>query len=108
MESKPVLWMVGSEIVPEREQEFNEWYDRVHVPMVLECPGVMRASRYQIVEPVPGLTKYLAIYELANEATIRAVNESPQLLAAREDRIKRFGETDLSIKWRVYYKQITP
>ncbi len=108
MEPRPVLWMVGSEVVPHREQEFNEWYDTVHAPQTLQFPGVMRAKRYQIMAPVPGFTKFLAIYELANEASIKVATECPMLAAAQEDRIRRFGEKDMIIKWRVFYKQITP
>ncbi|MFC1995218.1 hypothetical protein ACFLVK_02295 [Chloroflexota bacterium] len=108
MESKPVLFLVGTDIVPGKEKEYNEWYDKTHLSMVLKCPGVMRAKRYQIVEPIPNFPKYLTIYELSNEASIEAMTNSPQLRTVREDPSKPFSDTDMTVKWRVHYKQITP
>ncbi len=50
-----------------REDEFNTWYDEVHVPDLLAVPGVRAVSRYK-VHAVPGAPAaphgYLAIYEL--------------------------------------------
>ena len=34
-----------------REAEFNEWYDGVHVPDVLECPGFITGKRYEFLMP---------------------------------------------------------
>ena len=63
-----------------REAEFNEWYDNVHVPDALECPGFVRGSRYEFLMPwkikgggetqyrsagsSEGKAKFLAIYEI--------------------------------------------
>ena len=30
---------------PLREKEFNEWYDRMHLPDILETPGFVAARR---------------------------------------------------------------
>ena len=32
---------------PAREDEFNEWYNQVHLPDVLETPGIVKALRYE-------------------------------------------------------------
>ena len=37
------------------------WYDQVHVPEILACPGWLKASRYLCVEGGP---KYAAVYEI--------------------------------------------
>ena len=49
---------------PSREDEYNDWYDNVHVPDVLETPGFLAATRYMIKEPQSGRRKYLAVYEI--------------------------------------------
>lgn len=52
---------------PGRDEAFNEWYDRVHVPEVLAIDGFVDATRYR-VEPVsePGAAHhYLAVYTVA-------------------------------------------
>jgi len=45
-----------------RDEEFNDWYDRVHLPDVLAVGGVVGARRYRMREG--DRWRYLAIYEL--------------------------------------------
>lgn len=52
---------------PSRESEFNEWYDNVHVPDILETPGVLRATRYENNSPAEGRGKFLALYEIETD-----------------------------------------
>jgi hypothetical protein len=52
---------------PSREREFNQWYDTVHAPDVLETPGILRATRFKNDEPPEGHGKYFAIYEVETE-----------------------------------------
>jgi hypothetical protein len=40
------LLIVTAEVDPEVEAEWNEWYDTVHLPDALACPGVLRGQRY--------------------------------------------------------------
>ena len=50
-----------------RESELNEWYDKTHLPDVLETPGFVRATRYENIEPSEGEAKFLAIYEIETD-----------------------------------------
>ena len=50
-----------------REAEFNEWYDKTHLPDVLETPGFIRATRYENTEPSAGKAKFLAAYEIETD-----------------------------------------
>jgi hypothetical protein len=48
-----------------REEEFNRWYEDVHIPDMLQVPGIMRATRWLSVQvDNPRAKKYLALYEL--------------------------------------------
>jgi hypothetical protein len=50
---------------PRREAEFNDWYDRIHIPDILSgSPGFKSAIRYILYAPVKGQSKYLAVYEI--------------------------------------------
>ena len=52
------------------EAEFNTWYDEVHVPQVLNIPGVASCRRFrlaadQVMPTDPATTRqYLALYEV--------------------------------------------
>ena len=51
-----------------REDEFNEWYNNVHLPLLFKSPlGVVTASRYERLNPKKGQGRYLAIYEIETE-----------------------------------------
>ena len=52
---------------PSREREFNDWYDNIHLPDVLEPQGILSGTRYANVNPGEGRGKYLALYEIETE-----------------------------------------
>ena len=47
---------------PEQELDFNEWYNHVHLPEILDTGVFHTAYRYHLVTP-PGHPRYLALYE---------------------------------------------
>ena len=62
-----------------REAEFNDWYDNIHLPDVLETPGFIRATRYENTEPSEGKGKFLATYEIETDdldQTMKALGEN--------------------------------
>ncbi len=73
------LLAVWTDIAPEAEREFNEWYDSEHIPQLLGVPGFLSGRRYQAVEGEP---KYLALYDLSDAEVLksdafRQVRETP-------------------------------
>jgi hypothetical protein len=68
--------IVLSNPIEGEDDRFNTWYDEVHVPEVLDVPGVIAAQRYDLAElkipddpdlPAqlpPPTHRYLVIYEL--------------------------------------------
>jgi hypothetical protein len=49
------------------EAEFNDWYDREHIPLRMGVPGFHSAQRYL----VPGTRHYLAIYEMESAFALK-------------------------------------
>jgi len=58
------LITVWLHVPPEREEEFNDWYDHEHVPQIVSLPGFARGRRYEVAGAKP---KYLAWYDTADE-----------------------------------------
>ena len=82
--AKKYLFVVSMDVQPDKEAVFNEVYDREHLPMLLEVPGVISVARFTtepltmiiggerktiVVENEP---RYSALYEL----------ESPDVLVS--------------------------
>ncbi len=63
-------------IAPELEAEFNEWYDKEHIPALSAVPGVLCARRFR---GTSGNRKYVALYHLATPE----VQESAEWKEAR-------------------------
>ena len=88
-----------------REAELNEWYDRTHLPDVLETPGFVKATRYENTEPSEGQAKFLATYEIETDdidGFMKAHNEN----MARKRAEGRFSQLLVGVS-RGFYKQIS-
>src|SRR5690349_12662617 len=58
-----------SEMIPDAsyEADFNDWYDREHIPLRMRVPGFRSAQRYV----APGTRHYLAIYEMESASVLK-------------------------------------
>lgn len=63
------LLIVRSQVVPEREDEYNRWYNEVHLRDMMKVPGVLSARRYVALLDEP---KYAAVYELESEEVFKS------------------------------------
>jgi len=101
-----VIWLVGTECPPGKEEEYHEWYKTIHIPMLLKVPGVRDATRYEIMRPSPAYPRFLAIHSLESEDRAYTIEQDPKLLEARRERIQRWGETGITVS-RAYYRLIS-
>lgn len=62
-----VVLITSVDVAAGAEEAFNRWYDDVHLPEVLACPGFLSARRYECTDGQP---RYLAIYELEDEGAL--------------------------------------
>jgi len=56
------LFIVEVSVDPEKEEEWNLWYDKIHLPEIEDCPGFIKGSRY-ISESDDG-NHYITVYEI--------------------------------------------
>ena len=74
------LLIVTAEVDAEVEAEWNRWYDEVHLPDALACPGVLSGRRYllsgEVSESDRGQGRrfsarlYTTVYELESPAAV--------------------------------------
>jgi hypothetical protein len=58
---------IWTDVAPELEADFNEWYWREHFPERLSVPGFLSARRYRAISGAP---RYFAWYDLASVETL--------------------------------------
>jgi hypothetical protein len=68
---------------PEREQEYNTWYDEIHLPELVALDGFVSARR---LRPVNGDGPYVALYEI----------EGDNLQAVLDNMIANAGQLHMS------------
>jgi hypothetical protein len=53
-----------------KEAEYNEWYNKIHIPDVLNVQGMVAAQRFKLADTQMGAApahRYLAIYEIETD-----------------------------------------
>ena len=71
------LLRVAVEVEPAAEADWNRWYDEIHLPEIVACPGFVRAARY--VAAVDGGRAYQALYDLEGPEAL----DSPEFAQRR-------------------------
>ncbi len=82
------LYLVHTNCEADQEAEFNEWYEKVHLPDLLRVEGIVGAQRFRLNGPgpqtlnragEPAVAQYLAVYEFDTEdtdAVLKRIGES--------------------------------
>ena len=105
MEGKPYLWIVFMRFPAELEDEFNKWYDDVHVPLVSQAGHFSSITRYRISDALPStLTKYLAVVEFRDEATFRDWLVSEARAEAAKDTADTWAGRDMEFFPKAFYE----
>jgi hypothetical protein len=68
---KPLLFAFSNP-AEGREDDFNTWYDDVHIADVLKVPGIVSAQRYALAPGARNAHRYLAVYEVDGDPTAAA------------------------------------
>ena len=50
-----------------REAEFDKWFNKIHLPDILETQGFIKAIRYENTKLSEGKGKFLSIYEIETD-----------------------------------------
>jgi antibiotic biosynthesis monooxygenase (ABM) superfamily enzyme len=101
-----IINMVVSECQPEVEEEFNKWYDEIHIPMLFKYKGMTKVTRYKVLDQSGEHPSYLAVYEFEDRPTYQAYENSPEIVEARAEMKETWKEGGWEIKQRVQYEEL--
>ena len=110
MEQKgQALYMVSMNFTgtPGQEMEFNEWYNKIHLPDALRVPGFLSGNRYEVIRPTPKQRKYIAVYEVIDEDALNEGVDGPVMTEVSADFRKNY--LNLTSDWSLHrWKRIGP
>ena len=92
-------FVVYSNPVEGREQEYNDWYSNQHLSDLLAIPGVISARRFKLsgtqIQEAPQTYQYLAIYEIEAEDVATFIKEL--MVRHRKRHVHQFRDVERSI-----------
>lgn len=101
-------YLVLTNAVPWREEEFNRWYTEQHLPDVLRVPGVVSAQRFSRTEQQrkagPHPWQYLALYN-CEAADPQVVTDGIQARVNTAE--MQMSDTVGDVKYGCYFEPIT-
>ncbi|MGW4287245.1 hypothetical protein ACWEIK_09945 [Streptomyces sp. NPDC004673] len=102
-------YVVLTNPVEGREDEYNEWYTNTHVHDALKVPGFVGAQRFKLAgaqrNEAPYPWQYLALYEIETDDLQKSIDE----LAARYDTPAMVISTALHPqRLGLIYEELTP
>ena len=118
MKKELVAFLIATQCSPDMEEEFTKWYNEVHIPMCLESKLLKRVTHYKLALPVEGVTqhkasytegdypKHLVVYEFKDSEEAIAWWNSPERLAAKEERQQRWKGREFEVNWLAIYEPI--
>ena len=84
---------------PDREEEYNAWYDTEHLPALRSVPGFLSARRFRASEGEP---RYLALYDIADSSVFDSQDFQTKRDSPWADRIR----SQLQSRVRSVYERI--
>ena len=96
--SEGALLTVRLDVAPDKEQDFNDWYDQEHLAALAAVPGVIAVRRFRAVEG--GGPKYMAVYHLTEPAVCSSGAWSKAADTPWSARVR----PSFTTRWRTLYR----
>lgn len=110
MADKPVLMLVGTSIPsfssPEKTDQYIDWYKKVHIPLALKSPGMLRGTFYQCIEQKLEYPNFMTVYELESKQVVGKAMQSPEMMKAIEDGHRNGPSHGMVVRWNVVYEPV--
>jgi hypothetical protein len=70
--------LIETNCAPGTDEEFNRWYDEVHIPELLTIDGFVSATRFEVADAQMGRSlppqRYMALYEIDADSAQQALD----------------------------------
>ncbi len=98
--------IVANQPDPEKEEEYNRWYNERHVPMMFAFKGMKKASRYHLLGDSQECSNYLSIYEFDTKDDLHNFPQSAEFAAAVKDFDQKWQDGGFIRKWGAAYELV--
>jgi len=110
--AKAMLVVLSNPVSPQVEDEYNDWYNNVHLKDIVAVEGFVAAQRFKIVEteataeaPKPA-QRYIALYELDTDDIEGAAKRLTEFAMADDGRMEMSAAFDADSSLAFYVQPI--
>ena len=122
--ARRIIQLTAASCPSERETEFNEWYNNIHLPMQFKSAGVKKVTRYRLkkiaafpssappkVIEIDKWPIFLSIFEFDSQEDLQDYLSSDELASATADTRERLTKggwlkAGVGKKWSAEYELI--
>ena len=105
MSKSKFLYQLQIKCAPGLEDEFNTWYNEVHMPLVMKGGMLKSATRYVLTDATKSdLPKYTTICEFEDRAAFEKWQASEEVAFARANTAEVMGGKDVVWTSRAFYE----
>ena len=98
----PFAYPVFFPVPPEREAEFDSWYETEHLPILLRCPYWPMCRRFKVTDPGPEAPTHIALHYLTDLRALESDERTQARTTPWRDRLAR--EPWFKGEYRVYHR----
>lgn len=91
-----LLLVVLTDVPDDRADEWNDWYDRVHLPNMQQVAQVQWAARYDVVDDPWSLDvpfRYASVQGFASHEAFDSYRSSDDFRRMREEYMERYADS---------------
>ena len=99
MQPAKFVYVVTVEPEPEGEQDFNDWYNKGHLPALSQVAGNIASRRFRAVEGGP---KYMAVYHLTEPEAQASAAWAKAIDTPWSARVR----PSITTRWRTIYRPL--
>lgn len=89
--ARGILYVATYPTTPEQADEFNRWYDEVHLPEIVALPGYVSARRFA---PRTEGAPYIALYEMESDDLQKTADDMMAMAGRGEFTMSETLQTD--------------
>jgi hypothetical protein len=94
-----ILYVVCLKVGTQFEKEWNDWNDKVHIPMVLAQPGFIQVRKFRSLSSTSKEAEYFVLYELRNQAAYDRYVKSDEAEVLRQHYLDEYGAKTKIVRW---------
>lgn len=104
MKEGGVIVLGGTDCAPGQDEQYNRWFNEVHIPMLMKFKGLKAVWRGKLINEANGQPRYVVVYQFDTQEDFEAYQESAERKAALVEMEETSKILPSQAKWRLPFE----